>query len=145
MKRIKYFTALSTLTFLITPPFSIAAQNTGQDGSIEWRKTGSISLPSKPIVMEPSLDGKLMYILTENSKIMVYDNRGNLQGSIPVDDGITSIDISPKGEILYLMDEKNNLVSIVSVDMVINVDITGSPLKGLEEAPVTIVVYADFE
>jgi hypothetical protein len=108
-------------------------------------KTWGLADPEQTDCHGSFLRWKYFFILTESKKVLVYNKRGVLQGRIPVDEGVTSIDTGPQGQFLYLMDETKNLISILSVDFVVDIDISESPFKDKADAPVSIVVYADFE
>jgi protein-disulfide isomerase len=64
---------------------------------------------------------------------------------MPVDPGVTSIDIAARGEMLYLADEKAKTYTAVDISFNQRIDITGAPVRGRVEAPVTVVVFSDFE
>jgi len=68
-----------------------------------------------------------------------------LQGSIPVDDGVSAIDISPQGELLYLINNTKQSFSSVAISFVVDIDTTGAPFKGPADAPVTMTLFTDFE
>jgi protein-disulfide isomerase len=95
--------------------------------------------------MVHSLDGKMVYILSDKQTVEIFNNQGQLQGSIPVEEGVSAIDIAPQGEMLYLINNQTQTFSAVSVSFVVQVDITGSPFKGPADAPVTIALFTDFE
>jgi protein-disulfide isomerase len=75
----------------------------------------------------------------------VFSSQGQLLGTIPVEDGISAIDIAPQGEMLYLINNKTQTFSAIGVSFVADIDITGSPVKGPADAPVTMVLFTDFE
>jgi len=129
--------AATTSLFASTPP-------KGTDGSLEWKQLSSLQLPVKAIDFVYSLDGKYAFILTKDHRVLVY-NRGNLQGSIPVDVGVSAIDIAPQGQLLYLIDTEKNFTSTLEINFIIDIDITNSASKGEIDAPVTIVVFSDFQ
>lgn len=118
---------------------------TGLDNKVEWQVRSNWQIASEPLDLVHSLDGKLVFILGKDHTIQVYDNSGNLQGRIPVGEGVTSIDIAPQGEALYLIDSSDNTFTSVSINFVTEIDVTGSPFKGRTDAPVTIAVFTDFE
>lgn len=130
--------ALSSATFAVTPP-------NGQDDQVQWKQIGNLQLPSKPMDIAYSLDGHYAFILTSSKQILVYNQQGKLQGQIPVDEGVSAIDIAPLGQFLYLIDSKDNRLSTLSVDFVVDIDISASPVKGVKNAPVTVAVFSDFE
>lgn len=146
MHVINYMKILTfTLIFLaVTAGMSMGA-STGSDGRVEWRERGKFELGVNPIDFAFSLDGKYAFILTEENTVAVYDRKGTLQGKIPVAPGVSSIDISPQGEFLYLVDTEKKNSTIISVDFVFKFNITDAPFKGLEDAPVTIAVFSDFQ
>lgn len=138
--------ATTALLFLVlAAPLFASAPNRGSDGNLEWRTLGNLQLPTKAIDFVNSLDGKYVFILTENHKVLVYDQRGNIQGSIPVDTGVSGIDIAPQGQVLYLIDTEKNLTTTLAIDFVVSIDTTNSAFKGKIDAPVTIVVFSDFQ
>lgn len=136
--------AVSLLLFSVAPLFG-AMPNQGSNGNVEWRKLDELQLPTKAIDFVYSLDGKYLFVLTEDHKVLVYDRRGTLQGSIGVDAGVTRIDAAPQGQMLYLMDTEKNLTATLAIDFILNIDITNSAFKGVPDAPVTIVVFSDFQ
>lgn len=102
-------------------------------------------LPEKPLDIVYSLDGKRVFILTDQKQVLVYKADGELLGKIDVEKGVSAIDIAPRGEKLFLINQKDNSFTDISVDFVVNVDIAGSPFLGNVDAPVTLVVFTDFE
>lgn len=119
--------------------------DSGEDKRVEWKVQQHWPTQGKTIDMVHSLDGKLVYQLTDQQKVQIYNNKGQLQGSIPVDSGISAIDIAPQGESLYLIDNKQNSFTSVSVSFVVDIDTAGSPFEGPADAPVTIALFTDFE
>jgi hypothetical protein len=124
---------------------ALAVPDSGQDNRIEWKVQQNWPTTGKTLDMVHSLDGKFVYILNDKKMVQVFSSQGQLQGSIPVEEGVSAIDIAPKGEMLYLIDNKNQTFISVGVSFVIDVDISGSPYKGPANAPVTIAIFSDFE
>ncbi|SDP10500.1 YncE family protein [Desulforhopalus singaporensis] len=119
--------------------------DSGQDNMIQWDTQAQWAIKGNPIDMVHSLDGKLVYILNDSNQVQIYNTAGKLQGTIPVDDGVSAIDIAAKGEKLYLTNKATSTFQAISVYFVHNIDITGSPIHGPADAPVTIAVFSDFE
>lgn len=146
MKNLRCVTAgLAFLMVAITSPtFAVTATN-GQDDRVQWNQLGDLQLPDKPLDIAYSLDGNYAFILTNNKQILVYNQQGKLQGRIPVAEGVSAIDIAPRGEFLYLIDSKDNRLSTLAVDFILDIDTSDSPIKGTMNAPVTVAVFSDFE
>ena len=140
----KLFTGcLLSLTIATQAPAEMAAK--GKDNLVEWNLISEWAVGGKTVDMVHSLDGKYVYILTDNAKVQIFDNTGKLQGAIPVDKGVSAIDIAPQGERLYLIDNDSKQFKAVSVAFVHDIDTKGSPFKGLVNAPVTLTLFTDFQ
>ena len=122
-----------------------SAAYTGRDNRLEWTQQESWQVAGKPVDMVHSLDGKYTFILNDQHQVLVYNQQGVIQGQIPVATGVKAIDIAPQGEFLYLIDQDASSFTSVAIDFVIDIDVTGSPVKGAAEAPVNMVVFTDFQ
>lgn len=122
-----------------------AVPDSGQDNRVEWKMQQSWATSGKALDMVNSLDGRYTYILTDKQQVQVYNNQGQLQGNIPVEEGASNIDIAPQGETLYVVNNAKQTFSSLAVSFVVDVDIAGAPIKGPADAPVTLVLFTDFE
>ncbi|MBU0945805.1 MAG: hypothetical protein KJ804_06460 [Proteobacteria bacterium] len=138
-------TACALLMLSFPPSLVFAATDTQGASKIQWQVEKSWKLPSTPLDIVYSLDGKRVFILTDKNEVLAYTDTGELLGSIPVDKGVSAIDIAPRGEKLFLINQAENSFSDLSVSFIVNIDTTGSPFLGNENAPVTIAVFTDFE
>lgn len=123
----------------------MAMAETGIDKRVEWKVQQSWPLASKPLSMVHSLDGKYVYVLTDKQQVQIFTTQGQLMGSIPVEKGVSQIDIAPQGELLYLVDGETQNFTAVSVSFVAEIDVAGAPFKGPADAPVTMTLFTDFE
>jgi len=143
----RYSTFLPTtvLSLLIAVgPQASAATYTGKDDKLEWIQQETWATSGKPLHLVRSLDGKYTFILNDQQQIVVHDQAGAIQGRIPVAKGVKAIDISPQGEFLYLIDQDASSFTAIALDFVITIDTAGSPVKGDAAAPVSIIVFTDF-
>ncbi|MBT8355600.1 MAG: hypothetical protein KJO60_13815 [Desulfofustis sp.] len=135
---------LAVGALLSTPLTAMAASPSGKP-ELLFDKTGQWQLPYSPVDMVQSVDGKYIYILTDNNKLLIYEPNGNLKASVDVDPGVVAIDTDARGENVLLVDKDNKSFSVYSVDFVSDVDVSGAPFKGNADAPVTVAVFSDFE
>lgn len=145
MKYKQTITACALLMLSFSPSIVFCAAEPQESSKIQWQVEKSWKLPSKPLDIVYSLDGKRVFILTDQEKVLTYSSEGELLGAIPVEKGVSAIDIAPRGEKLFLINQADNSFSDLSVSFVVNIDTTGSPFLGNENAPVTIAVFTDFE
>lgn len=145
MKYLKIILPGAALLLMATAIPNFAAVTGGQDDRVEWKPAMELKLPEKTKDFAYSLDGKYAFVLTENKQVFIYDQKGQLQGRIPVDGGVSDIAIAPLGQFLYLLDSDKNILSALAVDFILDINTAGSPFKGAADAPVAIAVFSDFE
>lgn len=134
------------MSLLITSTASaLTVPESGQDNRIEWTMQQNWPTAGQTLDMVHSLNGKFVYILNDKHQVQIFNSQGQLQGSIPVEEGVSAIDIAPQGEKLYLINNNNQTFSSVGVSFVVDIDVTGSPFEGPADAPITIAVFTDFE
>lgn len=140
----KWISGLLAATLLVAPVSAIAVtQKAGPE--LLFQQNRNWQLPDSPADIVQSVDGKYVFILTDNHKLLIYEANGQLKGSVDVSPGVTAIDADARGENVLLINKDNNTFQSFSIDFVSEVDITGAPFKGKADAPVTIVVFSDFE
>jgi hypothetical protein len=130
---------------LLSSPLAVMAASPSGAPELLFDRTGQWQLPYTPVDMVQSVDGKYIYILTDNHKLLIYEPNGNLKASVDVDPGVVAIDTDARGENVLLVDKDNKSFSVYSVDFQADVDVSGAPFKGNAEAPVTVAVFSDFE
>lgn len=133
----------SSLTTFAAAP---ASDKAGQDGSIEWNQIQEWQTESQPLAVASSLDGRLVYLLNDKKQVLAYNNDGKLLGKVAVEDGVNAIATAPYGDILYLTNKKTKTFTSLAMRFVYkDIDITSAPAKGPDNAPVTIIVFTDFQ
>jgi DNA-binding beta-propeller fold protein YncE len=132
-------------SLLLIPVQALANTPPAQDtGALDWSVQKTWKLSTKPVDFAQTLDNKMVYVLGEDSKVHIYSVGGKEMGAIPVDKSTVAIDIAPRGEMLYLVDGNNTYTSI-DISFTQKIDVSGSPFLGKENAPVTMVVFSDFQ
>jgi hypothetical protein len=121
-----------------------AAPPAKEVGSLDWSVLTTWKLKEKPVDVAQSLDNKFVYVLEKDSQVHIYSVMGKELGVIPVAKSTVAIDIAARGELLFLIDGDKNYTAI-NVSFTKDIDISGSPFLGKEDAEVTMVVFSDFE
>jgi hypothetical protein len=68
-----------------------------------------------------------------------------MEGKIHVGQHVDQIKSGPRGDTLIITSSQNKTVQVVSLDFFQNVNVSGAPFKGAEDAAVVIAVFDDFE
>ena len=112
---------------------------------VEWKIVKDLDLKTTPLDIAPSLDGKWLYILTPG-EILVYSfSVGTITDRIPVDKGFDKIASLPRADTLVISSSAKKAVQIVLLEPLYKIDVTGSPFRGPQDAPVTLVVFDDYQ
>ncbi len=118
--------------------------------SPSWATVESTLLANQPVAGTPldvvlSADGKYVFILVPG-EILVYSGGGQtLEGKVAVDPKTTTIAVAPRGDFIFAGTGESKTLAIIGLDFVYNIDVTGSPFKGPENAPVTVTVFEDYQ
>ena len=113
--------------------------------SVEWDILKTLQLEAAPIDVAVSTDGKLIFVLTEQGQILIYSSGGPLKDKIEVGNHFDHIKVGPRGKNLILNSRKNKLVQVIALDFIQDINVSGSPFKGSEDAAVVVAVFDDFE
>ena len=112
---------------------------------LEWTFREQVPLTSAPLDNAVSKDGKLLYILSAG-KILVYSLTQNKTiNTIPIESEYDNIAVSPQGNSLIVTSSAGKSLKIIDLEYIYNIDISGLPLKGPADAPVTIAVFSDYQ
>ncbi|MGD9413037.1 MAG: hypothetical protein PVJ54_14320 [Desulfobacterales bacterium] len=134
------------LVLLLTMAIVLGALATSfASDNVEMNVYKTLQLEETPIDVAVSPDGRRIFVLTDQGEIVVYSSAAKVEGKIDVGQHVDQIKLGPRGESLILKSGKNKTVQIVTVDFVQKINLSGSPFKGPEDAPVVIAVFDDFQ
>jgi hypothetical protein len=98
-----------------------------------------------PVDMLLSAAGEYLYVLLPGGQLEVYDRRGERLGSLKVDPAFKKLRPGPSEDLLWLSAPTRTDAQLLAVNLVRDIPTEGSPSQGPVDAPVTIVVFSDFE
>ena len=92
-----------------------------------------------------SPDGRRIFVLTNQGEILVYSSTTNLEATLKVGKQVDQIKLGPGEDTLILKSSKDKTVQLVGLDFIQNINVSGAPFKGPEDAAVVIAVFDDFQ
>jgi len=117
----------------------------GARATVEWQSIQTIEIGKKLVDVAVTPDGRLTFALTADGDVLIYSAAGKLQDKVQVGAGFDGIACSATGDKIYLSNRAAGKLQIVEVEFVREINTAGSPFLGPPEAPVTLVVFSDFQ
>ncbi len=112
---------------------------------VDWSHLDQIHLDKNPVDVAISANGELIFILAEGEILIFSTREDRIINKIPVDKKFDKILHSEKDNTLILSGRTSKVIKRIQIDFVYPIDISGLPVKGPETAPVTIVVFDDYQ
>jgi len=116
----------------------------GSFANVEWDLENTFQMDQSPLDVAVSADGKHIFILTE-SGIFVYSKDGKLEDKIDVGYPVDQMKIGSGGKQLFITSRKNKTVQAITIDFIVDINISGTPYRGRRDAPVVIAVFSDYQ
>lgn len=135
---------LKFLLFAIT--LSIAAAISSPSfAKVQWSVLSRLNMKSSPVDVAVSFSDRWIFVLDDHGDILVFSKDGNLKEKIQVGKQFDQIRVGPRDNLIFLTNSKSKTIEVIEVDFIYNINTTGSPFKGLSNAPVVLVVFTDFQ
>jgi hypothetical protein len=135
-KRAVIFFLIAVIFFTLSSPVK---------GEVEWDVKKTLKLESPPVDLAASLNGKYIYVLTDQGSILIYSVEGKLEDKISLGRQVDGIRVGPWEDVILLTSKKNKQVQILLLEFIKDIDLSNSPFKGPSDAPVQIAVFSDFQ
>ena len=112
---------------------------------VEWQIENTLKTEQPPLDVTVSPNGQTIFVLTAGGNILIYDSTGQLNDTINVGSHIDQIRVGPGGEQLFASSRQNKTVEVIALNFIRKINVSGSPLRGRADAPVTLTVFSDFQ
>ena len=133
----------------ITVVFSVIVLGAFAGGAasdtVDWEIYKTLQLDATPLDMLISPDARRIFVLTNQGEILVYSSTTNIEATLKVGKHVDQIELGPGDDTLLLRSSKDKTIQIVALDFIQNINISGSPFKGPENAPIVIAAFDDFQ
>ena len=114
-------------------------------GVVEWNIRKTLKLETPPLDVAVSSNGKWIFVLNKEGKLLIYSEDGTLKDTIMVKKETDSIAVGPREDVLFLSSRQGTVIQEIVLDFVYDIDTADAPFKGPKNAPVIIAVFNDFQ
>ncbi len=138
----RYHTAILAVAALIFSALTAQAEVTVVTSK-------SFNVDGNIIDLASSVDGEHVFVLTRG-KVHIFDSAGKKSDVLKVDPQMTDIAVSglPIANLpnkIFLSSVKTGRVKEIRYSFIAQIDTKGSPFLGAADAPVTVVLFSDFQ
>ncbi|MEJ2198191.1 MAG: thioredoxin domain-containing protein [Desulfuromonadales bacterium] len=133
----RYRVALLMLGFILT------AVSVGAEMQVELNKRQPLG--KTPLDIAQSVSDGRVFVLLEGGTVQILSADGQIQERFQADPDVTTLEVSPDGQRLYLGNAKRNELQLVEISNVYDLPVNNSAIKGPVDAPVTVMVFDDFQ
>lgn len=123
--------------------FILTAVAVGAEMQVELNKRQP--LDKTPLDIAQSVSDGRLFVLLEGGTVQILSADGQIQERFQADPDVTTLEVSPDGQRLYLGNAKRNELQFVELLNVYDLPVNNSAIKGPVDAPVTVMVFDDFQ
>jgi hypothetical protein len=136
----KKSTLAATLLILI---IALAAQPVGAD--LSWKIIREVALEGEPLDIATTADGQTLFILVPGEIVVYSAAEKEIRKKIPVGKDVNRITYAPALHALVVSSSESKAIQILKLQDIHQLDLSGLPFKGPENAPVTVVVFSGYQ
>lgn len=102
-------------------------------------------LGKAPLDIAQSVSDGRLFVLLEGGTVQILSPNGQVQERFQADKEVTMLEVSPDGRRLYLGNPARNELQFIELANVYDLPVNDSATKGPDDAPVTVVLFDDFQ
>ena len=112
---------------------------------VEWTVKKRLNLKVPPLDIAVSADEQWIFILAPGEILIYSAAEDKVVKHVPLSQDYDTLKHSAKNNTLIVSSRSRKTVKIIQVELVPRITISGLPFQGPEHAPVTILVFSDYQ
>lgn len=136
---------IEVLFILLLVVFTWIGSVSTTSAMVDWQEIKQLNLEEQPLDITASLNGDFIFVLVPGAVLVYGETEDKPINRIPVDQGFDRITWSERNKTLILTSTSSKTVKLLQLEEVHRLDLSGLPFKGAPDAPVTVVVFSDYE
>jgi protein-disulfide isomerase len=102
-------------------------------------------LNKAPLGIAQSVSDGRLFVLLEGGEVLILTADGVQQEHLTVDADVSTLEVSPDGQRLYLGKARSSELQLIDLAYVQPLPVNNSAVRGPANAPVTITIFSDFQ
>ena len=131
------------LVFCVVFYFVVTAQLVRAE--MDLRIIKHINIQEKPLDVAASADGEFIFVLVPGEVLVYSILSDGVTDRIKIDEAFDRLTYSVKNSTLIIGSSVTRALSIIQVERVYNIVLSGLPFKGPADAPVAMAVFEDYQ
>ena len=116
---------------------------------IDWAVSNSFKAETPALDIATSFDGKYVFVLSPG-KVQIVSATGKLEDTIEVDPAMNSISVTGFDRAgidnkIVLSSQETGEIQQITYNFIVSINTQGSPFLGSASAPVSLVIFSDFQ
>ena len=112
---------------------------------VDWTIIRELNLGARPLDIAASGDGQLIFVLVPG-EILVYSiSEDKVTNRIPVGKVFDRVTHCARTNRLILASSSAQALTMIQVEIIHDIALSGLPVRGSEDAPITIAVFSDYQ
>jgi hypothetical protein len=124
---------------------AVALTSHAVPADLSWSVLKELNLEGQPLDVATSADGQTLFILVPGEIHVFSVTENAISKKIPVDKGFNRIAYAPALHALVVTGGESKALQILKLQDIHQLDLSGLPFKGPENAPVTVVVFSGYQ
>ncbi len=116
-----------------------------QAAALEWSLKKQLKLDQAPMDVAASADGKWIFVLTSGEIVVYAAQNDQVVNRIPVDKSFDRLLYTAPDNSLIVTSSAEKTMKIIQLDVIHTFSPDGLPFMGPKNAPVTLVVFSDYQ
>jgi protein-disulfide isomerase len=112
---------------------------------VDWTISGQLGLKAPPLDISASADGKWLYILCPGEIVVYSFNEDKIIKRIPIAKAVDKMIYVKEKNALVVTSRSGDTVRIIQLEVVNTFTTAGLPYRGPKQAPITLVVFSDYQ
>ncbi|RJX26223.1 MAG: DsbA family protein [Desulfurivibrio sp.] len=136
-------------TFFLMTFFCVMGLCLTAQAKVDSELGTSFKSAAAPLDLASSVNGKYVFVLSKGS-VGIYTPDGKLVDAIAVDPSfnrisVAGLDLANLEDKIYLSSESTGKVQEINFSFIVSIDTAAAPFLGMPDAPVSIVIFSDFQ